>query len=54
MSETIEESRNMFLDKKVAFESKGLKVSHGKAKAMVSGGITKDSISCGVHVGSAA
>ena len=42
MSEIIEGLRNKFLKWKEAFESKGLNVSIGKTKVMVSGGITKD------------
>ena len=54
MSEAIEGLRNKLLKLKEAFESKGLKVSLGKTKAMVSGGITTDGLSkskvdpCGV------
>ena len=39
MSETIEELRNKFIEWKVAFDSKGLKVCIGKTKAMVCGGM---------------
>ena len=42
MSETIEGLRNMFLKWKEFFESKSLKVSPGKSKAMACGGITRD------------
>ena len=45
MSETIEGFRNKFLKWKEAFESKGLKVHHGKTKVMACDGITKDGIS---------
>ena len=56
MSETIDGLRDKFLKWKEALESKGLKVSHGKTKVMVSSGITKDGISKAnlTHVGSAA
>ena len=46
--------RDKFLKWNEGFESKGLKVNHGKTKVMVSSGITKDGISkckvdpCGV------
>ena len=45
MSETIERLRDMFLQLKEAFESKGLKVNLGKSMVMVSSGITQDGIS---------
>ena len=45
VSETIEGLRNMFFEWKEAIESKGLKVKLGKAKVMVSGGITQDGMS---------
>ena len=45
MSETMEGLRNKFFKWNEAFESKGFKVSLGKTKVMVSGGITKDGIS---------
>ena len=45
MSKTIEGLRSKFLKWKEAFESMGLKVTLGKTKVMVSGGITKDGIS---------
>ena len=54
ISETIEGLRNKLLKWKKAIESKGLKVSLGKTKVMVSGGITQDGLSkskvdpCGV------
>ena len=54
MSETIEGLRNKFSEWKVAFESKSLKVNHGKTKVMVEGGNKKDGMSkskddpCGV------
>ena len=41
MSETIEGLRNMFLDCKKAFDSKGLKVDLGETEMMVLRGITK-------------
>ena len=44
MSEAMDGLRNKFLKWKQAFESKGLKVTLGKPKVMVSGGITKDGI----------
>ena len=55
MSDTIEGLRNKFSKWKKSFESKGLSVSHGKTKVMVSGGITKNGLSeskvdpCGVY-----
>ena len=52
MSEIIVGLRNMFLEWKEAFESKGLKVNHGKTKVLVCGGITKDGML--IHVGFAA
>ena len=45
MSETMEGLRDGFLKWKEAFESKDLKVNHGKTKVMVSSGITKDGMS---------
>ena len=45
ISVTIEGLRNKFLKWKEAFESKGLKVSFGKTKVMVCGGIRKDGLS---------
>ena len=42
MNQTINGFRNKLRKWKEAFESKGLKVNLGKAKVMVSGGITKD------------
>ena len=45
MCETIGGLRNKFIKWKEAFESKGLKVNHGKAKLVVCGGITKDGMS---------
>ena len=45
MSETIEVLRNRFLEWKGAFESKGMKVSLGKTKVMVSSGITQNGLS---------
>ena len=54
MSETIEGLRDKFLKWKEAFESKGLKVNHGKTNVMVCSGISKDGMSksnvdpCGV------
>ena len=54
MSETIEELRNEFIKWKETFKCKGLKVNLGKTKVLVSGRITKDSMSkskidpCGV------
>ena len=45
MSDTIGGLRNKFLRLKEAFESKGLKVNHGKTKVMVCGVITKGEIS---------
>ena len=45
MSETIKILRNKFLKWKEAFDSKCLKVVLGKAKVMISGGITKDGLS---------
>ena len=45
MSETIEGLKNKFLKWKEAFDTMGLKVSLGKSKVMVSGGITKDCLS---------
>ena len=54
ISESIKGLRKNFLRWKEAFESKALKVSHGKTKLMASGGITKDGMSkskvdpCGV------
>ena len=47
MNETIDGLRNKFFEWKEAFESKGLKVSLGKTKVMVSGSITKDGMSRG-------
>ena len=47
MSETIEGLRNMFLDYKMAFDSKGLKVYLGKTKMMVNRVITMDGVSKG-------
>ena len=47
MSETIARLINKFLRWKKAFESKGLKVSLGKHKVMVSGGIIKFGMSKG-------
>ena len=44
MSETIEGLGDEFLKWKRAFESKGLKVHHGKTKVMVSSGITLDDL----------
>ena len=44
MSETIKELRKNFLKLKTPFESKGLKVNHGKIKMMVSGRITKNGL----------
>ena len=37
--------RNKFIKWKESFESKDLKVNHGKTKVMVSGGITMDGMS---------
>ena len=54
MSETIKGLGNRLLIWKETFESKGLKVNHGKTKVMVCSGITKDDMSkskvypCGV------
>ena len=54
MSETIKGLRNNLFKWNEAFENKGLKVSLGKTKVMVTGGITNDDISkikvvpCGV------
>ena len=54
MSETIEGFRNRFIKWKEVFESKGLKVSLGKTKVMVCGGITENGmfrskvVPCGV------
>ena len=45
MSEAIKGLRIKFIKWKEAFESNGLKVSLGKTKVMVSGGIRKDVIS---------
>ena len=45
MSEMIEGLRDMFLQLKDAFESKGLKVNLGKKKVMVSSGIVQDGLS---------
>ena len=45
MCETIKGLMNKFLKWKEAFESKGLKVSLGKTKANVSGGIARDGLS---------
>ena len=45
MSEIFDGLKNKFLKLKEAFESKGLKVSLGKTKVMVSGSITKDGFS---------
>ena len=45
MSETMEGHRNKFFRWKLAFESKGLKITLGKTKIMVSGGITLDGMS---------
>ena len=45
MNETIVGLRNKFLIRKGAFESKGMKVNHGKTKKMVSGRTTKDGMS---------
>ena len=45
MGETIKGLRNKFLKWKEAIESKGLKINLRKTKLMVSGGITKDSMS---------
>ena len=47
MSETINRLRHMFLNGKVAFESKGLKVNFGKTKIVVSSDIPKDGMSKG-------
>ena len=47
MSETIAGLRNKFLKWKDAFESKGLKLSIGKTKVMISGSITMDGMSKG-------
>ena len=46
MSETIKGLKNKFMKRKEAFD-KGLKVNLGKTKVIVSGGITKDSLSKG-------
>ena len=54
MSEMIEDLRNKFMKWKEAFDNKVSKVNLGKTKVMVSGNITKDSMSiskvdpCGV------
>ena len=54
LSESIEGLKDKFLKWKESFESKGMKVSLGKTKVMVSSGITKDDMSksnvdlCGV------
>ena len=54
VSESIEGLMNKFLKWREAFHSKGLKVNIGKSKVVVSGGITRDSLSksivdpCGV------
>ena len=45
MSKTIDGLRNKFIKWKEAFESKGLKVILEKTMVMVSGSITKDSLS---------
>ena len=45
MSETIQGLRDKFFKWTEAFESEGLKVNLWKTKVMVSGGITKDSMS---------
>ena len=42
MSETIGRLRNMLMKWKEPFESKDMKVYHGKTMVMVSGGLTKD------------
>ena len=44
MSETIEGLRDKFLKWKDTFESKGLKVNHGKTEVMVRSSITKDGL----------
>ena len=45
MSEIIEGLRNKFLKWREAFESKGLKATHGKIKVMVCSGIIKEGVS---------
>ena len=47
MSETMQGLRDMFLKWNETLESKGLKVTFGKVKVMVSSGITQDSLSRG-------
>ena len=42
MTDAIEGLRNVFKERKKAFESKGFKVNLGKTKVMVSVGITVD------------
>ena len=54
ITEMTKEHKSEFLEWKETFESRGLKVNHGKTKMVVSGSITKDDISkskvdpCGV------
>ena len=45
MSETIDGLRDKFMKWKRTFESKGLKVNHGKTNVMVSSGISLDGLS---------
>ena len=45
MSETLEGFRSQFLKWKEAFKGKGMEVSLGKTKVIVTGGITKDGLS---------
>ena len=54
MSETIDRLRNKFLMWQEAVDSKGFNVDLGETNVMVCGSITKDGMSKGKGVGSAA